>query len=76
MIQNNTVEAIPLKQSGDDEKKNIKNIITQNNYTTLNLSTIGKQLDRIENHIQNQPSLLSQTVEPTLKKPLFKPYQI
>ncbi|MFQ6629043.1 hypothetical protein Gotur_007353 [Gossypium turneri] len=34
--------------------KDIKMIVEQNNYTNINLHTIGKQLDYIENLVESQ----------------------
>ncbi|ESQ29714.1 hypothetical protein EUTSA_v10023798mg [Eutrema salsugineum] len=71
------IEAIPFKHPQDNDKTNIKNIIVQNNFSNTNLGTIGKQLDRIEKSIQNQPiTSIDSTSEKKTKKPIFKPFQI
>ncbi|ESQ38864.1 hypothetical protein EUTSA_v10022480mg, partial [Eutrema salsugineum] len=71
------IEAIPFKRLQDDDKTNIKNIIVQNNFSNTNLGTIGKQLDRIEKSIQNQPiTSIDSTSEKKKIKPIFKPFQI
>ncbi|ESQ30737.1 hypothetical protein EUTSA_v10012334mg, partial [Eutrema salsugineum] len=77
------IEAIPFKRPQDDDKTNIKNIIVQNNFSSTNLGTIGKQLDRIKKSIQNQPiTSMDSTSEKKTKKthiqnfPNFKLYAL
>lgn len=69
-VSNKSVEATPFKTPGDD---NLKKIVTQNNFSNIHLSTIGKQLDRIEKHVKKQPFQLSKK---DLKNPVFKPYLV
>ena len=67
------VTASPFKCAATPEEKVVKKIIEQNNYTNQYLGTIGRQLDRIEDGIDNkvllQPGSLSKP-SPTLEKPL------
>jgi hypothetical protein len=49
---NQTVDAAPYKLPSDDTLSNTKHIINQNNFTNTNLNTLGKQLTRLEKHIQ------------------------
>lgn len=65
--QNVKVVASPFKISTDEEKP-VKKVIEQNNYANQCLDVIGKQLDRIENKADIQPSSLVQSLE----KPLIK----
>jgi hypothetical protein len=50
-----TVDATPYKFLGEDTLTNTKHIIQQNNFTNINLHTIGKQLTRLEKQIQKNP---------------------
>lgn len=61
------VVASPFKISTDEEKP-VRKVIEQNNYTNQCLDVIGKQLDRIENKVDIQPSSPIQTLE----KPLIR----
>jgi hypothetical protein len=76
---NQTVNAAPYKLPSDDTLSNTKHIINQNNFTNTNLSTIGKQLTRLEKQIQRTTTSPVDT-KPSpglkLKNPVFKPYQI
>ena len=68
------MEASPFKFPTNDEKL-VKKVIEQNNYTNQCLGVTGKQLDRIEEWIDNkvilQPRNLSKLV-PSLVKHLVK----
>ena len=68
------MEASPFKFPTNDEKL-VKKVIEQNNYTNQCLGVIGKQLDRIEEWIDNKvilhPRNLSKLV-PSLVKLLVK----
>lgn len=55
--QNVKVVASPFKISTDEEKP-VRKVIEQNNYTNQCLDVLGKQLDRIENKANIQPSSL------------------
>ncbi|MFQ6670978.1 hypothetical protein Gotur_035662 [Gossypium turneri] len=59
--------------------KDIKMIVEQNNYININLYTIGKQLEYIENLVKSQPikkeSIKGET-EKSSKEPIFTPYEI
>jgi hypothetical protein len=48
-----TVKASPFKVAF--ENTNVKKIIEQNNYTNQYLNSIGNQLDKIEENIENKP---------------------
>ena len=78
------IPAAPFKLPQDnDDSKNLKYIVLQNNFSNINLQTIGKQLTRIETKIQ-QPTVLHHSVvkssesvklpEQELKTPVFKPF--
>ena len=55
---NSEIPAAPFKLPQDnDDSKNLKHIVLQNNFSNINLQTIGKQLTRIETKIQ-QPTVL------------------
>ncbi|MFQ6651268.1 hypothetical protein Gotur_023693 [Gossypium turneri] len=59
--------------------KDIKMIVEQNNYTSISLYTIGKQLDYIENLVENQPikkEPVKEVVEKSSKEPIFTPYEV
>jgi len=76
---NQTVDAAPYKLPSDDTFSNTKHIINQNNFTNTNLNTLGKQLTRLEKHIQR--TTISSVGTKTsnnlkLKNSVFKPYQI
>ena len=68
------VIASPFKCATPDEKV-VKKVIEQNNYTNQCLGVIEKQLDRIEDKINNkvllQPGNSSKPIQ-TLEKPLVK----
>nr|KJB08535.1 hypothetical protein B456_001G087300 [Gossypium raimondii] len=58
--KNTGIKANPLRMGAPDageqiSLKDIKMIVEQNNYTNINLHTIGKQLDYIENLVESQP---------------------
>ena len=82
--QENIIKASPIK-----ERKNltdpinttdIRNIFEQNNYTNLNLNTIGKQLEKIETLVENKTT--TQHIQVSRPKPIenqksfFKPFEI
>jgi len=76
---NQTVDAAPYKLPSDDTLSNTKHIINQNNFTNTNLSTIGKQLTRLEKQIHRtttSPIDTKPSPDLKLKNPVFKPYQI
>jgi hypothetical protein len=76
---NHTVDAAPYKLPSDDALSNTKHIINQNNFTNSNLNTLGKQLTRLEKHIQRTTISLVGTKTSNdlkLKNSVFKPYQI
>ena len=68
------IVASPFKHPTNDEKV-VKKVIEQNNYTNQCLGVIGKQLDRIEDRIDNkvilQPGNLSKPIQ-FQEKPLVK----
>ncbi|MFQ6645667.1 hypothetical protein Gotur_019759 [Gossypium turneri] len=54
-------------------------IVEQNNCTNVNLHTIGKQLDYIENLVESQPNRnepVKEITEKSSKEPIFTPYEI
>nr|KJB80550.1 hypothetical protein B456_013G103100 [Gossypium raimondii] len=54
-------------------------IVEQNNYTNINLHTIGKQLDYIESLVESQlirKELVREITEKSSKEPIFTPYEI
>ena len=69
------VIASPFKCATTPEEKVVRKVIEQNNYTNRCLGVIGRQLDRIEDGIDNkvllQPGNPSKP-SPTLEKPLVK----
>ena len=69
------VIASPFKSTTTPEEKIVKKVIEQNNYTNQCLGVIGKQLDRIEDRIDNkvilQPGNPNKPIQ-TLEKPLVK----
>ena len=80
------LEAITFKHKGEDvvatpfkfpsrEEKLVKKVIKQKNYTNQCLHVIGKQLNRVEERIENkailQPGNQAKPI-PTLEKPLVK----
>ena len=62
-------------QHPTSEEAIVSKVIAQNNYTNQCLHVIGKQLDRMEEHVENkvilQPGNLSKLVQ-ALEKPLVK----
>ena len=68
------IVAFPFKFATPEEKV-VKKVIDQNNYTNQWLGVIGKQLDKIEDRIDNkvilQPGSPSKPIQ-TLEKPLVK----
>ena len=68
------IVASPFKCPTEEEKV-VKKVIEQNNYTNQCLGVIGKQLDRIEDRIDNkvilQPGSPSKPIQ-TIEKPLVK----
>ncbi|GAV88236.1 LOW QUALITY PROTEIN: hypothetical protein CFOL_v3_31659, partial [Cephalotus follicularis] len=82
-IQNNQIQAAPFKLQTETSNNQIttnetNKIIEQNNYTNRHLQTLGSQLSRIENTIQNiKQNLRDETKNQDQKiKPLFTPYKI
>ncbi|XVF07327.1 hypothetical protein REPUB_Repub06bG0128900 [Reevesia pubescens] len=81
--QTNVLKASPLKSiknlTDPPNPNDIKNILEQNNYTNLNLNTIGQQLEKIETLIESKPIIqLVQQLEErkTEQKSFFKPFEI
>ena len=69
------VIASPFKCATTPEEKVVRKVIEQNNYTNQCLGVIGKQLDRIEDRIDNKVLLQPGNPTkpgPTLEKPLVK----
>ncbi|GAV92107.1 LOW QUALITY PROTEIN: MP domain-containing protein, partial [Cephalotus follicularis] len=81
-IQNNQIQAAPFKlqneTSSNQTTQETNKIIEQNNYSNRHLQTLGSQLSRIENIIQNQKQhSREETKNQDQKiKPLFTPYKI
>ncbi|GAV69326.1 LOW QUALITY PROTEIN: zf-CCHC domain-containing protein/MP domain-containing protein, partial [Cephalotus follicularis] len=81
-IQNNQIQAAPFKlqneTSSNQTTQETNKIIEQNNYTNRHLQTLGSQLSRIENIIQDKiQHSREETKNPYQKiKPLFTPYKI
>ena len=65
---------LPPYQVHTNEETLVKKVITQNNYTNQCLHVVGKQLDRIEEQVENkvilQPGNTSKSIQ--LEKPLVK----
>ncbi|MFQ6647887.1 hypothetical protein Gotur_020807 [Gossypium turneri] len=82
--KNSGIKANPLRMIAPDagekiSSKDIKMIVEQNNYTNINLHTIGKQLDYIENLIESQlirKEPVKEIIEKSSKEPIFTPYEI
>nr|KJB20701.1 hypothetical protein B456_003G159900 [Gossypium raimondii] len=77
------IKANPLRMRAPDAEqissKDIKMIVEQNNYTNINLHTIGKQLDYIETLVESQPikkEPVKEIIEKSSKEPIFTPYEI
>ena len=72
--RNHDVVASPFKVPSSEEKP-VQKVIEQNNYTNQYLDVIGKQLDRIEEQVENkvilQPRNPSKPI-PSLEKPFVK----
>ncbi|GAV88916.1 LOW QUALITY PROTEIN: MP domain-containing protein, partial [Cephalotus follicularis] len=81
-IQNNQIQAAPFKlqneTSNNQATHETNKIIEQNNYINRHLQTLGSQLSRIENIIQNikQKSKDKTKNQDQKIKPLFTPYKI
>ncbi|GAV61570.1 LOW QUALITY PROTEIN: MP domain-containing protein, partial [Cephalotus follicularis] len=81
-IQNNQIQAAPFKlqneTSSNQTTQETNKIIEQNNYTSRHLQTLGSQLSRIENIIQDkiQHSREETKNQDQKIKPLFTPYKI
>ncbi|GAV77456.1 LOW QUALITY PROTEIN: zf-CCHC domain-containing protein/MP domain-containing protein, partial [Cephalotus follicularis] len=81
-IQNNQIRAASFKLQNETSNNQITHetnkIIKQNNYTNRHLQTLGSQLSRIENIIQNikQKSKDKTKNQDQKIKPLFTPYKI
>ena len=81
--QENIIKASPIK-----ERKNltdpinttdIKNTFEKNNYTNLNINTIGKQLEKFETLLENKPTQQIHISKPKPienQKSFFKPFEI
>ncbi|MFQ6653300.1 hypothetical protein Gotur_024767 [Gossypium turneri] len=82
--KNTGIKANPLRMRALDageqiSSKDIKMIVEQNNYTNINLHTIGKQLDYIENLVESQlirKEPVKEITEKSSKEPIFTPYKI
>ncbi|MFQ6626078.1 hypothetical protein Gotur_004911 [Gossypium turneri] len=83
--KNTRIKANHLRMIAPDageqiSSKDIKMIVEQNNYTNINLHTIGKQLDYIENLVESQPirkePVKEITEKSSSKEPIFTPYEI
>ena len=65
---------LPPYQVHTNEETLVKKVITQNNYTNQCLHVVGKQLDRIEEQVENKVILqlgnTSKSIQ--LEKPLVK----
>ena len=60
----------------EEDGTGIKKVIEQNNYTNQHLHTIGKQLDRMENVINNEISKNNEKTINDKNLPLFKPFEV
>ncbi|MFQ6648033.1 hypothetical protein Gotur_021854 [Gossypium turneri] len=77
--KNTRIKASPLRMRAPDageqiSSKNIKTIVGQNNYKSISLHTIGKQLDYIENLVENhsvKKELVKEITEKSSKEPIF-----
>ncbi|MFQ6648379.1 hypothetical protein Gotur_021809 [Gossypium turneri] len=82
--KNTGIKTNPLRMRAPDageqiSSKDVKMIVEQNNYTNINLHTIGKQLDYIENLVGSQPirkESVKEITEKSFKEPIFTPYEI
>ncbi|GAV86628.1 LOW QUALITY PROTEIN: MP domain-containing protein, partial [Cephalotus follicularis] len=81
-VQNNQIQAAPFKlqneTSSNQTTQETNKIIEQNNYTNGHLQTLGIQLSRIENIIQDKikHSREETKTQDQKIKPLFTPYKI
>ncbi|GAV70376.1 LOW QUALITY PROTEIN: zf-CCHC domain-containing protein/MP domain-containing protein, partial [Cephalotus follicularis] len=81
-IQNNQIQAAPFKLQNDTSSnqttQETNKIIEQNNYTNRHLQTLGSQLSRIENIIQDKIQHSREETKNSNQKikPLFTPYKI
>ncbi|MFQ6646112.1 hypothetical protein Gotur_019947 [Gossypium turneri] len=82
--KNTRIKASPLRMRPPDageqiSLKDIKMLVEQNNYTNINLRTIGKQLDYIKNFVESQPikkESVKEVIEKSSKESIFTPYGI
>ncbi|GAV92151.1 LOW QUALITY PROTEIN: hypothetical protein CFOL_v3_35532, partial [Cephalotus follicularis] len=78
-IQNNQIQAAPFKNknetSSNQTTQETNKIIEQNNYSNRHLQTLGSQLSRIENIIQQHSREETKNQDQKIK-PLFTPYKI
>jgi hypothetical protein len=65
-----TVKASPYKVAS--ENSDVKKVIEQNNYTNQYLNSIGNQLDKIEEKLDNKPFKPLKQEEPLIKIPELK----
>ena len=73
MHRNTEITLAPFT-STDNEEIGIKKVIEQNNFTNQHLYTIGKQLDRMENVINNEINKNHEKPMSNKNIPLFKPF--
>ena len=72
--KNKDIKMTPFKISNEEEGTGFKKVIEQNNFTNQHLHTIGKQLDRMENVINNEVNKSSQIQNKNT--PIFKPFEM
>jgi hypothetical protein len=65
-----TVKASPYKVAS--ENSDVKKVIEQNNYTNQYLNSLGNQLDKIEEKLDNKPFKPLKQEEPLIKIPELK----
>ncbi|GAV93009.1 LOW QUALITY PROTEIN: hypothetical protein CFOL_v3_36387, partial [Cephalotus follicularis] len=79
-VQNNQIQSAPFKLQNETSitTQETNKIIEQNNYTNRHIQTLGSQLSRIENIIQDkiQHSREETKNQDQKIKPLFTPYKI
>ncbi|GAV74657.1 LOW QUALITY PROTEIN: MP domain-containing protein [Cephalotus follicularis] len=78
-IQNNQIQAAPFKLQTSNNQittNETNKIIEQNNYTNRHPQTLGSQLSRIENTIQNIKQNPRDEIKNQKIKHLFTPYKI
>ncbi|MFQ6628468.1 hypothetical protein Gotur_008194, partial [Gossypium turneri] len=79
--KNTGIKENPLRMRAPDtgeqiSSKDIKMIVEQKNYTNINLHTIRKQLDYIENLVESRKAPVKGIIEKSSKEPIFTPYEI